>query len=175
VGGIFSSHLVEHLPSEMLPHMLAGIERALPVGGVAVIATPNPATVATHLQSCWPDPVHTHPVSARSLSFAARGAGLVVENIVYGSPSAEGDRLKSVDESALATADEAEQALASAFNAAIGQLNELLYGYQDYALVMRKQPVDNAPNARAGAPAQVDVGVAAPGAGSGISLERPAP
>lgn len=142
IGGFFSSQVVEHLPPERLPEMLAGIERALKADGVAVIETPNPATFATHVQSFWRDPTHTRPVPAPSLSFAARSAGLAVENVVYGSPSPQNDRLKFVPDSALAGADDTEKALASAFNDAIGQLNELLYGYQDYALVLRKQPAD---------------------------------
>ncbi len=140
VGGFFSSQVVEHLAPELLPEMMAGLERGLRTGGVAVIETPNPATFATHVQSFWRDPTHTRPVPAPSLSFAARSAGLLVENLVYGSPSPEADRLKYVPDSAMAESSDAEKALASSFNDAIGQLNELLYGYQDYALVLRKQP-----------------------------------
>ena len=173
VGGFFSSHLVEHLPSEILPDMLWGIERALRVGGVAVIATPNPGTIATHLHNVWPDPASTRPIPAPSLSFAARSAGLVVEDIVYGSPSPDSDRLKCVAESALASANGVERALGSAFNDAIRRLNELLYGYQDYALVIRKQPVDKTRDAPPDTPPRVDVGLVPPEPGSGVSIERP--
>jgi len=138
VGGFFSGQVVEHLPPERLPEMLEGVERALRPGGVCIVETPNPATFATHVQSFWRDPTHTRPVPAPALSFVARCAGLVVENVIYGSPSPEGERLKPVDAETLIGAGEAEQALASAFNDAVGQLNELLYGYQDYALVLRK-------------------------------------
>lgn len=135
VGGVFCSQVVEHLPADLLPTLLGEIARVLQPGGVAVIETPNPATFATHVQSFWRDPTHLRPVTAVALAFAARTAGLVVRTTVYRSLPPDDERLRSVDAQPV---DPTLGAVVEAFNALTAQLNELLYGYQDYALVLER-------------------------------------
>jgi SAM-dependent methyltransferase len=134
-GGVFCSQVVEHLPPDLLSHLLDEIARVLAPGGVAVIETPNPATFATHVQSFWRDPTHIRPVPAAALAFAARTAGLVVQTTIYSSLPPEAERLKPLDARAQ---DPTVQAVIQAFNGLTEQLNELLYGFQDYALVLVK-------------------------------------
>ena len=137
LGGVFCSQVVEHLPPDVIPTLMRHVERALVPGGMAVFETPNPATFATHVHSFWRDPTHVRPVPEPALSFAARTAGLLVEDIIYTSPVPDQDRLASV------RADSRNQeirVLAEALNAMVERLNDLLYGYQDYALVLRKTP-----------------------------------
>jgi O-antigen chain-terminating methyltransferase len=135
VGGVFCSQVVEHLPPDLLPELLEEIGRVLVPGGVAVVETPNPATFATHVQSFWRDPTHIRPVPAVALAFAARTAGLVVRTTVYGSLPPDSERLKVLD---AAPEDSTLHTIVEAFNGLTAQLNELLYGYQDYALVLEK-------------------------------------
>jgi O-antigen chain-terminating methyltransferase len=127
--------VVEHLPPDLLPELLEEIGRVLVPGGVAVVETPNPATFATHVQSFWRDPTHIRPVPAVALAFAARTAGLVVRTTVYGSLPPDSERLKVLD---AAPEDSTLHTIVEAFNGLTAQLNELLYGYQDYALVLEK-------------------------------------
>jgi SAM-dependent methyltransferase len=137
LGGVFCAQVVEHLPAEALEPLLAEIARVLEPGGVALIETPNPATFATHVQSFWRDPTHVRPVPEAALAFRARTAGLEVERVIYTSLPPEEDRLQRIQ---LAMPDPAIQAIVEALNRLVGQLNELLYGYQDYALVAVKPP-----------------------------------
>jgi SAM-dependent methyltransferase len=132
LAGVFSAQVVEHLPPTSIDPLLRSIHRVLVPGGVVVIETPNPATFATHVQSFWRDPTHTRPVPAVALSFAARSAGLVVDSVLYSCPTPDEDRLVDVSVDAVA---EDVRPLAEAFNRAMRQLNLLLYGPQDYALV----------------------------------------
>ena len=134
LGGVFCSHVVEHLPPEVLPELMAEIARVLVPGGVAVIETPNPASFATHVHSFWRDPSHLRPVPDVALAFAARTVGLVVDTIVYSSLPPAGDRLQPV---AVRSKDPEMAALVQSVNAMAERLNDLLYGYQDYALVLR--------------------------------------
>jgi SAM-dependent methyltransferase len=135
LGGVFCSQVVEHLPPELLPDLMVEIARVLESNGTAVVETPNPASFATHVHSFWRDPTHLRPVPDVALAFAARTAGLVVETTVYSSlPPAE-DRLQSVG---VRPSDPDLRALVEEFNAMTERLNDLLYGYQDYALVLRK-------------------------------------
>jgi len=135
LGGVFCSQVVEHLPADLLSILLGEVARVLQPGGVAVIETPNPATFATHVQSFWRDPTHLRPVPAVALAFAARTAGLVVRTTVYRSLPPDEERLRSID---AAPEDPTLGAIVEAFNGLTAQLNELLYGYQDYALVLEK-------------------------------------
>lgn len=135
LGGVFSSQVVEHLDPATIPELMALVARVLAPGGVAVIETPNPATFATHVHSFWRDPTHTRPVPEAALSFAARSAGLVVQEVVYSSPVPEEERLKPLPRS---SGDPEVRAVADAFNATVDRLNQVLFGYQDYALVLSK-------------------------------------
>jgi SAM-dependent methyltransferase len=135
LGGVFCSQVVEHLPPEVLPDLMEEVARALAPGGVAVIETPNPASFATHVHSFWRDPTHVRPVPDVALAFAARTAGLVVETTVYSSLPPAQDRLQPA---VVKYKDPALGELVRAFNAMADRLNDLLYGYQDYALVLRK-------------------------------------
>ncbi|TMK96725.1 MAG: class I SAM-dependent methyltransferase [Actinobacteria bacterium] len=135
LGGAFSAQVVEHLPPETLPILMHRVARVLAPGGVVVIETPNPSTFATHVQSFWRDPTHTRPVPEDALGFAARTAGLVVEDVLYSSPLPDEERLQSLRSS---VADHDVRALVEAFNTLVDRLNQVLFGYQDYALVARK-------------------------------------
>lgn len=135
LGGAFSSQVVEHLPAETLPKLYEELFRVLASGGRVVIETPNPATFATHVQSFWRDPTHTRPVPQPALEFWARGAGFVSERTVYASPAAESDKLTRVD---IDPKDPLLAELVQRFNANAEKLDDLLFGYQDYALVVRK-------------------------------------
>jgi SAM-dependent methyltransferase len=135
LGGVFISQVVEHLAPATIPDLMTHVARALAQDGVAVVETPNPATFATHVHSFWRDPTHIRPVPQAALSFAARSAGLVVEEVVYSSPLPDEERLQPIPG---VLADPEAQAVAEAFNAALHRLNEVLFGFQDYALVLSK-------------------------------------
>jgi O-antigen chain-terminating methyltransferase len=135
LGGVFCSQVIEHLPPELIPELLEEVHRVLVPGGAAVFETPNPATFATHVHSFWRDPTHVRPVPEPSLSFAARTAGLVVEDVLYTSRVVYEQRLAPVR---TRSSDEHLRSMADQINAIVERLNDLLYGYQDYALIARK-------------------------------------
>jgi SAM-dependent methyltransferase len=137
LGGVFCSQVVEHLPPDLIPGLMREVHRALAPGGVAVFETPNPATFATHVHSFWRDPTHVRPVPEPALSFAARTAGLVVEDILFTSRVVYEERLASVRTD---SPDDEFRAMAEQINVIVERLNDLLYGYQDYALIVRKPP-----------------------------------
>jgi SAM-dependent methyltransferase len=135
LGGVFCSQIVEHLPPDVLPDLMEEVARGLVAGGVAVFETPNPSSFATHVHSFWRDPTHIRPVPEAALALSARMSGLVVESTVYSSLPPPQDRLKPAF---VESSDPGLNALVGAFNSMVEGLNDLLYGYQDYALVMRK-------------------------------------
>jgi len=70
-----------------------------------------------------------------ALAFAARTAGLVVTSTIYSSLPPEEERLKQI---AARPRGHETRDLVGAINALVNQLNALLYGPQDYALVLTK-------------------------------------
>lgn len=135
LGGVFCSQVVEHLPADLIPRLMREVARVLGPGGVAVVETPNPASFATHVHSFWRDPTHVRPVPEPALSFAARTAGLVVERVRWLSVPPEHERLAPIE---VSSASEDLRAVVGALNSTLDRLNMLLYGPQDYALLLRK-------------------------------------
>ena len=66
---------------------------------------------------------------------AARQGGLIVEDTVYSSPPPQEEQLQLTDAEAF---DPPLRDMARAFNRTVHQLNDLLYGNQDYALIAVK-------------------------------------
>lgn len=135
LGGVFCAQVVEHLPAALLAPLFGEIARVIRPGGRAVVETPNAACFSTYVQSFWRDPTHLRPVPAPRLSWAARTAGLVVDEVRYASPSPVSDRLAQVE---LAAADPDLASAIGTYNRALAQLNHLLYGPQDVAVVVSK-------------------------------------
>jgi SAM-dependent methyltransferase len=61
VGGVFISHVVEHLPPADMMEALTRIQKALQPGGVLVLITPNPLSLGVMTHSFWRDPTHVRP------------------------------------------------------------------------------------------------------------------
>jgi 2-polyprenyl-3-methyl-5-hydroxy-6-metoxy-1,4-benzoquinol methylase len=60
-GGIFCSHVIEHMSYEDAMCFLDLCNRALRVGGVLVLVTPNPEDISIMGEIFWLDPTHIRP------------------------------------------------------------------------------------------------------------------
>jgi O-antigen chain-terminating methyltransferase len=74
--GIFAGQIVEHLPPEQLPRMVKLCAARLQPGGVLVIETPNPESLAIFATHFYIDPTHTKPIPPALLSFYYEEFGL---------------------------------------------------------------------------------------------------
>jgi SAM-dependent methyltransferase len=124
VGGIVGSHLVEHLHAASVARLVNLAADKLPEGGVLILETPNPESLLAGSVNFHRDLTHVRPIHPDTLAFLAESAGFSNVEIRRLSPVPEDERLPE-------PAD-------GKFNAVVRQLNELLYGYQDYAIVARK-------------------------------------
>ena len=130
VGGVFASHLVEHLPPESLVALLAQVARVLRPGGRFVAETPNGTSVAVLARGFYRDPTHLRPVHPDTLAHLARSAGFARTEIRFLEPFPADERLPPADDLAVGGAQASKR-----FAAAWERLDALLYGHQDYALV----------------------------------------
>jgi SAM-dependent methyltransferase len=124
VDGIVGSHLVEHLPPAALVSLVSLAAEKLPEGGILVFETPNPESLVAGSVNFHRDLTHVRPIHPDTLSFLCESAGFSHVEIRRLSPVPEDERLPK-------TGDEKIDEI-------VGQLNELLYGYQDYAVLARK-------------------------------------
>lgn len=74
--GLLCSHFVEHLPIDVLQHLMALIAQALQPGGVAVFVFPDPESIRSQLLGFWRDPEHVRFYHPDLIALLARGAGL---------------------------------------------------------------------------------------------------
>lgn len=91
VGGVFSSHLVEHLPYEKVMELLHLSYEALEPGGVVVLTTPNVRGLTAHLEQFYLHFGHVTFYHPRLLAFFLNHVGFVDvelgENISKASPA----------------------------------------------------------------------------------------
>jgi len=135
LGAVVSFHVIEHLPPDSLDRLARLAFRALAPGGVLILETPNPLSVLVAARSFWLDPTHQRPVHPDSLGLLVRVAGFDPVERLDLRPFPDDDRLPEVD---LAALPESQAELADRVNRLRDRLDELLFGYQDYALVATK-------------------------------------
>ena len=76
LGGAVCCQVVEHLPPERLPEMIALLYQKLRSGGLLAIETPNPECLAIFATHFYIDPTHRHPIPTALMSFYLEEAGL---------------------------------------------------------------------------------------------------
>jgi 2-polyprenyl-3-methyl-5-hydroxy-6-metoxy-1,4-benzoquinol methylase len=76
-GGIFCSHVIEHMAYEDAASFLELCNFALRAGGVVLIVTPNPADIAV-TEIFWLDPTHVRPYPKLLLKSMLEATGFQV-------------------------------------------------------------------------------------------------
>ena len=130
-GGIFVGHLVEHLErGEVVELVRLAFSRLRP-GGVLVIETVNPMCLLTHA-TFFGDFTRVGPVPPLALRWLAEACGFAPVEIEYTTPVPDERKLRPLPTSV------ADGAQVEAFNRGIAAANELLFGFQEYALMATK-------------------------------------
>jgi SAM-dependent methyltransferase len=125
LGGIVASHVVEHLPAAAVAELVALAGEKLAEGGTLILETPNPESLVAGSINFHRDLTHRRPIHPDTLVFLCDSAGFSSVEIRRLSPMSEDERLP------VPAGGELEEI--------VTQLNDLLYGYQDYAVVARRR------------------------------------
>jgi SAM-dependent methyltransferase len=129
VDGIIASHVIEHLKPALLWRLVSAAAEKLGKDGVLIFETPNPESVVAGSINFHRDPTHVRPVHPDTLTFLCESAGFREVEI---------RRLEPVPtEFRLPDRPVENGPLAEHVSEVVRQLNELIYGYQDYALIAR--------------------------------------
>lgn len=130
VGGIFASQLIEHLPFGKVVELLKAAKDKLCDGAYIVMETPNPMSLAVFTHAFYIDPSHNKPVHPYTMQYVMGTLGFRdielkftdVSRLPVTIPDLEGDGICNLEE----------------FNQSIHELNDVLFGSQDYAIIGRK-------------------------------------
>lgn len=136
LGGIFAAQLVEHLTPSQLQDFVRLAWSKLSPGGCLVIETINPACLSTFAGPVYLDLTHTKPIHPEAARFLLQAVGFSSVELVYRSPFPQEMKLKEVD--LFHRLQRFEDALLNVVNDNFNQLNELIYGFQDYAAIAVK-------------------------------------
>jgi SAM-dependent methyltransferase len=129
VDGVVASHLIEHLSADMLWRLITASAEKLAADGILILETPNPESLLAGSVNFHRDPTHLRPVHPDTLSFLCESAGFGAVEVRRLAPVPPEVRLPQ------RLPD--ENPLAEHVSEVVEQLNELIYGYQDYALIAR--------------------------------------
>jgi SAM-dependent methyltransferase len=79
-GGIFCSHVIEHLEYRRATELISLCRQTLRQGGKLVIVTPNPMDLSVMGEIFWLDPTHVRPYPAPLLCRMLDSAGFKIES-----------------------------------------------------------------------------------------------
>ena len=86
-GGIFCSHVIEHMAYEDAMRFLRLCHDALDPGGTILLLTPNPADLTIISEIFWLDPTHVRPYPSRLLQAMLKANGFEVTLVKQFLPS----------------------------------------------------------------------------------------
>jgi O-antigen chain-terminating methyltransferase len=123
LGGIFCAQFIEHIEGRRIIELVRLAYEKLRPGGVLVLETLNPRCLFVFAASFYMDFTHVRPVHPDALKFLYEASGFQDVAVRYSSPVDAGMRIPEL------------AAAPPEFNRAVEHLNDLLYGYQDYAVI----------------------------------------
>jgi SAM-dependent methyltransferase len=128
LGGIFCAQVVEHLDGDRIVQLVQICGRKLSPGACLIIETVNPGCLLTFAESFYLDLSHIRPIHSQAMRFVLESAGFGDLQTLFSSPVDPALRIPTHPESGPQF---------ETFNAGIARLNDLIYGFQDYAIVGR--------------------------------------
>jgi O-antigen chain-terminating methyltransferase len=127
LGGLFSAQVIEHLTaSDQLRYVVLAHQKTKP-GSPVIFETINAQCVYAVMRNFFLDPTHVRPVHPETLKFAMESMQFKDVKLLFSSPVPD----KQIPPLQL----EGGGLELERFNRAIDGLNNLVYGYQDYAAI----------------------------------------
>ena len=133
LGGIMMAQLIEHLDQDGLTELVSLCSAKLAPGGVLIAETINPQCLSVFASAFYLDLSHIRPIHPEAARFLWRWAGLGEVEILQRSPVPARDRLENLAGGGNLTAGEL-----GTLNRDVDRLNQLLFSFQDYAVIGRK-------------------------------------
>ena len=130
LGGIFSSQVIEHLKPSQIIKLIKGAYKNLQEGSPLILETINPMALVTQTMAYTLDLTHRQYVHPFTIEMLLKEHGFKKVEFIYSSPiDVEAPVLKDND----MDPKELEK-----YNEKIRRMHEVLFGYQDYAVIAWK-------------------------------------
>lgn len=130
LGGIFSSQVIEHLKPSEIVKLIKGAYKNLQAGSPLILETINPMTLVTQTMAYTLDLTHRQYVHPFTIEMLLKEHGFEKVEFIYSSP---------VDIEAPILKDNAmDSQELEKYNEKIRKMYEILFGYQDYAVIAWK-------------------------------------
>lgn len=126
LGGIILTQVIEHLEPNYLIQLISLAYEKLKPGAYFVAETINPQSLIVFTEAYFMDLSHIRMIHPYTIKFLVESEGFKEISIKYSSKVGDDLRIPEVSE------------LPTEFNKAIGRLNDVVYGYRDYAIIGRK-------------------------------------
>lgn len=133
LGGLIAIQVVEHLPKEVLAELFALARRKVVLGGRIIFETINPRSLLALSSNYFRDPTHVWPLHPDTLSYSMQCAGLSIVEVRMLSKVPDEAMLRAIPLDEYLSPKWSETV--NRINHNINQLNDLLYGFQDYCVV----------------------------------------
>lgn len=136
LGGVFCSHLMEHLPPPALVTLIQLAHAKLRPGGAFVAETPNPTCLTVFSGAFYLDLTHEKPVHPLVARFLLEATGFKEVTVRFVNPYPPEMRLQLLEPAWWMR--RIEEDYLDTLNANFAKLNDALWGCQDYAVVGKK-------------------------------------
>lgn len=133
IGGVIAIQVVEHLTWGQLKELFDLCSKKVVVGGKVVFETINPRSLLALSSNYFRDPTHVWPLHPDTLSYSMTLSGLRISEVRDLSPVPDEAQLRKVPVEEYMTPKWTYTV--ETINRNLEQLNQLLYGYQDYCVV----------------------------------------
>ncbi len=137
LDGIFSAQVIEHLEKDLLIELLRLSRLKLKPGSYLILETLNTDNLVVGASRFYADITHVRPIPSSTLEFLAKSLDFRETFVLYSSPVPDGAKLEQVP---IESSSGEERWKWEIINGNFAKLNELLFTYQDYALVARRPP-----------------------------------
>lgn len=135
LGAVLSRYVIEDLDASRIDLLVRLAWRALEPGGTLILETPNPLSLVVAARNFWRDPGHLRPVHPATLAQLLRLTGFDSVEHIDIHPFEAGERLPDLSLDELPSD---QRMLADRLSRIRDDLDDLLFGYQAYAVVGKK-------------------------------------
>ncbi len=133
LGGVIAIQVVEHLPLPLLRELIQLCRRKVCKGGRVIFETINPRSLVALSSNYFRDLTHVFPLHPDTLAYELSLAGLVVKEVRPLSPIPQEAKLQEIPQTEFMSPRWTD--VIELLNRNLRQLNELVYGDQDFCIV----------------------------------------
>lgn len=129
VGGVFAAQVIEHVQPRRVIELVTLCYRKLAPGAALILETPNPSCLMVFADSFYKDLSHVHPLHPDTMHYLFGAVGFHEVEVRFSAPIPASRRIPPI---------QVPGADLEPFNQGIERLNSLLFGFQDFAVIGRK-------------------------------------